>query len=59
MSFKLGDKVKDTVTGFTGTVAAKCEYLQEPEPAYGVETLTTDGQHAREWFGEARLELVP
>lgn len=53
---KLGSKVKDTVTGFEGTLTGKAEYLHNV-PAGLVETLK-DGETKREWLELSRLVLV-
>jgi len=57
---KLGQKVKDTVTGFTGIVIAKAEYLNgcislDIKP----EKLSKDGETiASEWIDYEQLEVL-
>lgn len=52
---KLGDKVTSKVSGFTGTVTAKCEYLYS-ETQYAVTaTELTDGEAKISWFALAEL----
>lgn len=52
---KLGSTVRDTVTGFTGKVTARCEYLHGPARVH-VETLNVVGDHHEAWLEEGRLE---
>jgi len=49
----LGAKVRDVVTGFTGTVTGRAEYLYA-EPSVAVEALV-DGKPKTEWFHENRI----
>ncbi len=55
-SIKLGDKVKDTVTGYRGTVTGLAQWSFQPDSAY-VESLH-DGQCVEGWLRVARLELA-
>lgn len=50
----LGRKAKDTVTGFTGTITAHAEYLNDPVPRYQIEN-----EEKGRWFDEKRLEVLP
>lgn len=53
---KLGQTVKDTITGFEGVVTARCEYIVGP-----VRIEVSPVNHATkvpEWFDEARVEIV-
>jgi len=53
--FKLGDQVRDRVTGFTGTVTARAEYLYEQD-AFLVENVVEPGRSAKAvWTPAARL----
>ena len=55
--YELGSTVKDTITGFKGTVTARVEYISG-YANYRVEPnhLATDGKVIKgEWFDEARL----
>lgn len=55
---KLGDKVRSNVSGFLGTVTAKCEYLHgnttycvtAPEPV--------NGEVKNEWFSSSELQKI-
>ncbi|MDR0682044.1 MAG: hypothetical protein LBG15_09395 [Dysgonamonadaceae bacterium] len=44
MSIKLGQKVRDIVSGFEGITTAKCEYLNGCVQ-YGVTPVSTDGKY--------------
>ncbi len=60
MKFDLNDKVRDVVTGFSGLVVARCEYLHGGK-TYEVQPcgLKPDGGIAEStWFDEGRLESV-
>lgn len=57
--FRLKDEVKDTVTGFKGTITARIEYLNGciqycVEPKVGKE-MKMEKHH---WVDEAQLELI-
>lgn len=56
--FTLGSKARDTVTGFTGTVTARAEYLQGATQVR-LERLDNDGKLSAEWFDENRLAEEP
>ena len=57
--FKLGDEARDKITGFTGTVIARIEYINgciqyEIQPSVG-----NDGnQRKHDWIDKTQLELV-
>jgi len=58
-TFKLGEKVKDTVTGFKGTITARIEYLNGciqycVEPKVGKE-MKMEKHH---WIDEGQVELI-
>ena len=55
--FKYGERVTDTVTGYTGKVTARCEYYGRRAPQYLVESMGNSG-HSEEWIDEYRLEPV-
>ena len=57
-SIKNGDKVVDTITGYSGTVTGLATWLNRPDSAY-VESLTGDGQVAEGGLDIARLEIAP
>lgn len=54
---KLGNKVRSSVSGFSGTVTAKCEYL------HGVTTYAVtapeplNGEVKTEWFAASELVI--
>mgnify|MGYP001579718932 CR=1 FL=1 len=55
---KLGSKVKDKITGFTGVATQRIQYLYGCE-RYGVEAKTgKDGKAPFEYFDAQRLEYV-
>ncbi len=59
MSFSLGDRVRDKVTGFTGIAVAKTVYLYSvPKVCVEAESLSNDCQTVEVWFAEARLDLA-
>lgn len=51
---KLGMLARDIVTGFTGTITARVEYLGA-QPRYRVEACDHNGKPIEEWFDEGRL----
>lgn len=53
----LGNKVRDTVTGITGTVTGVAMYLHGT-PSAGVEYVDAQGIARTEWIAQARLEQV-
>ena len=55
MSVKLGEKVKDSLTGFEGTVVGRAEYL------YGCVRCQLVGENPDKdvWIDEQRLEAIP
>jgi hypothetical protein len=52
----LGKKVKDSITGFTGTATARAEYLNST-PSIRVTTLH-EGKIVEEWMDESRLSVT-
>ena len=50
---KLGDSVIDSVTGFGGTITARCEYLHGT-PRVLVERSPGDKEDTR-WYDESRV----
>ena len=52
---QLGAKVKDSVTGFVGTVTARCEYLYAG--ARVVVEGIADGKPVEMWIDESRVEV--
>ena len=56
MIFKLGDKVKDSITGFEGIAIGKCEYLNGCISIQVKSQELKDGKTIEaEWFDEQRL----
>jgi len=53
---QLGAKVKDSVTGFVGTVTARCEYLHH-DPQVLAEGIDTTGRPIEQWIKESRAEV--
>ena len=58
MDNMLGQKVRNTVTGFTGIVTAKCEYLNAPVMLEVTATELHEGRPISEWFYDSVLELA-
>ncbi len=54
---ELGEKVKDTITGFTGITVGRVEYLYGCEQ-YQVEGIDHDKQPASFWFDTQRLQTI-
>lgn len=55
--FKLGDKVVDPITGVTGTVTARCEYLYS-SPSIRIEGKDGTGRATCDWIDESRAHPV-
>ncbi len=55
MIIKLNDKMKDKITGYSGTVTAKAEYITG-ETRYLVESVDCTGRPTEFWYDESRLE---
>ncbi len=56
MSIKLGEKVKDSITGFTGIAIAKVEYLNGCVSIEVKSQKLKDGQPIKaHWFDEQNL----
>lgn len=56
MKFSLGDKVKDKITGYKGTITSVCFSINRPV-SYLVEGIDTTGRPISDWFDEYRLKL--
>jgi hypothetical protein len=54
---QLGSKVKDRITGFTGTATGRAEYLFDPA-AVRVEAPQVEGRDQDKWIPESRLEVI-
>lgn len=53
---QLGQKVKDSITGFVGTVTARCEYVTSPVHVL-VEGIDSTGRPIERWFEESRMQV--
>jgi len=53
--FKLGDKVKDSITGFDGVAVGRAEYLYGCVRVLVESSELKDGQPIDCWFDEQRL----
>ena len=59
MKVQLGDKVKDTVSGFTGIVLGKTEFLNGCTRCGVQPAVDKDGKlAAAEWFDEPQLVVI-
>jgi len=58
--FDLGSKVKDTLTGFSGIVMARSEYMLPEQRTYGIMPLDLKdgGMKKWEWLAEERLVVA-
>ncbi len=56
---ELGDKVKDTVTGFSGIAVCKVDYLQGCR-RFGVQAPSKNNKKPDEWqyFDEPQLQVI-
>ena len=54
---ELGSKVKDSVTGYIGTVTARCEYLHHG-PQILAESIDSTGRPIEWWVKESRAEVI-
>lgn len=56
MKFALGREVKDSVTGFSGVVTSRADYLSGSEPRYEVSPRVVGGTPVDpRWIDESRL----
>lgn len=51
----LGQKYRDSVTGYTGVATAKTEYMYDA-PSVRLTCIGKDGRPEDTWFSEGRLE---
>lgn len=59
MTIKLGQKVKDVITGFQGVVTGRCEYITGCNQVLVQPRVKDDGsRNAGEWFDEDRVEFI-
>jgi len=54
---KLGDKVRSSVSGFTGTVVSKCEYLHGAT-TFLVAPELVNGEVKEYWFSASELAIT-
>ena len=54
----LGDKVRDTITGFEGICTGRTVYLNGCISINVEGALKKDGERSSEWFDEQRIEFV-
>lgn len=55
---KLGDKVRSSVSGFSGTVTAKCEYLHGSTQYQVTASEVVDGDVKSEWLYPSELLII-
>lgn len=56
---KIGDKVRDQITGFEGVVTGRCQYITGCEQALVQPPVSKDGTFVEaHWFDEDRLAVV-
>lgn len=60
MAVKLGNKVRDSITGFEGIATGRCEYLYGcTQIVITPDKLSPDGKRLDgEWFDEQRVETL-
>lgn len=59
MAVKLGQKVKDVITGFEGTITGRAQYLTGCSQGLVAPPISKDGEHRDgHWFDEDRLAVV-
>ena len=57
IEIKLGDKVRSKVSGFSGTITAKCEYLHSTTTYAVTAPEPINGEVKTEWFAAAELVI--
>jgi hypothetical protein len=59
MKYELGQKAKDVVTGFTGTITARADYLTGCKQYCVTPRVKPDGEYPNGvWLDEDRIELL-
>ena len=59
MAIKLGVKVQDRITGFTGVVTGRCEYLTGCHQVLVCPPVDTEGKASdSRWFDEQRCKVL-
>ena len=57
--FELGQRAKDTITGFQGTITGRSQYMTGCNQ-YALQPSADNGKWVDgQWFDENRLELLP
>lgn len=57
---QLGVKAKDIITGYSGVVIGRCEYISGCNQVLLVPPIGKDGKRdAGEWFDEQRMQVLP
>ena len=57
IEIKLGDKVRSKVSGFSGTITAKCEYLHSTTTYAVTAPEPLNGEVKTEWFAASELVI--
>ena len=58
MTLAMGDKVRDTITGFKGRIVARCQYINGCDQCLVKPGVGKDGKMpAGEWIDDQQLEL--
>ena len=57
MKIKLGENIKDPVTGFVGVVTARAEYMHR-DPMILAEGIDSTGRPIEWWFDENRVNVI-
>lgn len=52
---KLGDRVRSSISGFSGVATAKCEYLHGNPQIQVTSTSLVDGEEKSKWFAASEL----
>lgn len=56
---EMGDKVRDAITGFTGVVTGRCEYVSGCNQALVAPGVKEDGTFVESmWLDDDRLEVI-
>lgn len=58
MTLAMGDKVKDTITGFKGKIVARCQYINGCDQCLVKPSVGDDGKMpVGEWIDDQQLKL--
>lgn len=58
MTLAMGDKVRDTITGFKGKIVARCQYINGCDQCLVKPSVGDDGKMpVGEWIDDQQLEL--